>query len=430
MRTTSGAARSPAETRPVPTIAWSSRNIPELRDAGDGALPRRGGLAIRTRSAASISAPPPATWSATTPPRAGSHERRPRGGDEPDWGPSPQSVLSYDSARTGSRREHRHVFPPEQPVALAENGGIARSPDATQRNRARHSRRPSRQCGQLRGALLAAQHRVGRAAGPARRTRAVAIGRTRQASRPPRRSPRRTRPTCSRRPRRRGRRRTAARPRPRSRRRDGRRRSGSRAGRRRPRPRPAPRRAAASCARSCGRSPRRARRSARSRPRRPRRPRRGASSGRRRRAGSGRRTRGTARPSRRRRRSPSRSRRAARRARRAFAVPPTLTAAAPCGSSSAPSTFVHAAACSTRSGRAGRPARGKRTSHSSRVSAVASGNCSASAWPSCPPAPVIRTPRPCPVPREAAISCSRGRRRADRSRASRARPGRPRRTPR
>ena len=53
----------------------------------------------------------------------------------------------------------------------------------------------------------------------------------------------------------------------------------------------------------------------------------------------------------------------------------------------------------------------------------------ASAAPSCPPAPVIRT-RLCPVPTGSAMSCSRGRRRAGRSREPRARPGRRGRTPR
>ena len=78
-------------------------------------------------------------------------------------------------------------------------------------------------------------------------------------------------------------------------------------------------------------------------------PRRAAWCARRRRAGSARRTRGTARAWRRRRRSRSRSRRAARRARRRSAFRPRSIAAAPCGSSSAPSTFVHAAACRTSS---------------------------------------------------------------------------------
>ena len=131
--------------------------------------------------------------------------------------------------------------------------------------------------------------------------------------------------------------------------RGGRRTSGSRAGRRRRRPRRAPRRAGASSARSCARSGRRATTCGRpTRPRR-RRPRRAASCARTRRAGSARRTRRTARPCGRRRRSRSRRRRAARPSAAAFAVPPTFTAAAPCGSASAPSTSVHAAVCRTRS---------------------------------------------------------------------------------
>src|SRR2546428_341858 len=51
-------------------------------------------------------------------------------------------------------------------------------------------------------------------------------------------------------------------------------------------------------------------------------------------------------------------------------------------------------------------------SHSSRSTASASGYTCASAVPSWPAAPVIRTPRPDPVPRAAAIVCSTGRRRA------------------
>ena len=131
-------------------------------------------------------------------------------------------------------------------------------------------------------------------------------------------------------------------------RRDGRRRWGTLAGRRRPRPRPAPVRPGASSGRSCGPSVRRARTCARSRRRR-RPPLRGASSGHRRRAGSARPTRRTGCACGRRTRSRSRRRRAETPSAATFAVPPTFTAVAPCGSASAPSTSVQAAVCSTRS---------------------------------------------------------------------------------
>ena len=50
--------------------------------------------------------------------------------------------------------------------------------------------------------------------------------------------------------------------------------------------------------------------------------------------------------------------------------PADVDAAAPCGSASAPSTFVHAAACRTRSGGSSPAGGGSATSQSARVSAV------------------------------------------------------------
>ena len=71
---------------------------------------------------------------------------------------------------------------------------------------------------------------------------------------------------------------------------------------------------------------------------------------------------------------------------------------------------------------------GSVTSQSAWLNATASANSSASARPSWPPAPVIRT-RSCPVPTGSAMSCSRDRRREDRSTATDARRGRQGRTP-
>ena len=160
--------------------------------------------------------------------------------------------------------------------------------------------------------------------------------------------------------------------------RGGRRRWGTRAGRPPPRPRRARRRAAASCGRSCGPSRRRATTSGRPTPAPRRPPRRAASCGRRRRAGPARPTRGTACPSSRRRRSRVENATSGAPSAAACAVPPTFTAAAPCGSSSAPSTFVHAAAWSTRSGAHGSGGASWRTSHAWRSSASTSSSANTS----------------------------------------------------
>ena len=121
------------------------------------------------------------------------------------------------------------------------------------------------------------------------------------------------------------------------------------------------------------------------------------------------------------------------RARRRSPCPPTFTAAAPCGSASAPSTSVQAAVCRTRSNSpcdsSCRSAAGRRPSR--RASARErrpSANACRSAWPSWPPAPVIRTRRRRRAPTGSACSSSIGVRRAGRSRRSCARRGRPGRT--
>ena len=133
------------------------------------------------------------------------------------------------------------------------------------------SRRPSRQCGSAGAPAARSAGRSTPGAAPGARAPRSRCGARGSSSPPPRRSPPRSRPRCSRRPRRgarrraEGRRRRArGRPRP-----DARRTSGSRAGRRRRRPRRARRRGGASSARSCGRSARRARTCGRSRRPRP-----------------------------------------------------------------------------------------------------------------------------------------------------------------
>ncbi len=148
--------------------------------------------------------------------------------------------------------------------------------------------------------------------------------------------------------------------------------------------------------------------------------RRGASSGRTRTSDSARPTRRTASACGRRRRSRSSTSRVGREVTAACAVPAMLTAAAPCGSASAPSTSVQAAVCRTRSSSPRDTASlgGDVTSQSARVSARTSSVAKAcwSAWPSWPPAPVIRTRRRRPARTGSACSSSIGVRRADRSR--------------
>ena len=229
---------------------------------------------------------------------------------------------------------------------------------------------------------LAAEHRVRGARRRAAELRGRDPARRGTRSPPPRRSPRRTRPRCTRRRRRRARRRARQLDEP--------------AHRRRQMPdvgRAAAlvvddgdlvalaRRAAASCARSCARSARRATTSGRSSASSPAAPspcsfvRPYAESGL-----------GRVRLDVRLALRPvedvvaSSTRRAARRARPTCRVPPTFTAAAPCGSPSAPSTSVHAAAWSTRSGRAEQRQRGGNvTSQSARVNAITSSAANSSA---------------------------------------------------
>ena len=222
------------------------------------------------------------------------HERRARRReDEPDVGDRAGEIEHREREREQEHRVaedgDRLAAPEERVLALPEDAGITvlSSQIARQSNLARHSRRPSRQCGSS-GARFSDRSteyagRGARAPNSAvviRLTLRVEAGlvedrlgklRPRAIARPPRRDRRRT---------------EARRPRP-SPLRGARRRSGSRVGRRPRPPRDARRRAAASFARSCGPSARRARRTARSTPLRLRPPRRGAWYGRTRDSGAG-----------------------------------------------------------------------------------------------------------------------------------------------
>ena len=124
-------------------------------------------------------------------------------GDEDAHRANARSIAVTRLARTGATE-----------LAPRDAGSAASSRIVDQRNRARHSRRPSRQCGSSGAPFSRAQDRVRRAAAPSRRTRPSRSGGRAQA-----------RPASSKiasansaqravaRRRRRGRRRTAARPR-------------------------------------------------------------------------------------------------------------------------------------------------------------------------------------------------------------------------
>ena len=388
------------------------------------------------RATASASAMSPTTSSCSIPSRfAGiarvrqlvEHDDLVAAGGEP-----PDEVRADEAGTAGDENAHSHRVPRAQAIRLgrAASGRSSWSAASSTRSAARHSARPSRQCGSS-GAPFSLRSTEYAGRGARAPNSAVVMRRTRHAS--PASSkiasansahvqspsaatcqmPYGSRPTISRVARRGGRHTWAAtlvvhhrdlvalgaEPR-------------------------------ASCGRSCARSGRRATSCARSRPARPPPPRRGASCARTRTADSGRPTRRTARPCGRRRRSRSRTRRAARRARRHSPCRRRSPSPRPAGRPRRrrrPSRRR----CAGRD-RAARVRRGggSVTSQPPRVSASTSSpaNASSSARPSWPPAPEIRMRRA--RARTGSVSwCSTGGRREGRPRGSRARRDRPGRTP-